>query len=483
MIESTPTTATYPALHLHIDGEWLGVDNRRTHAVINPATGETLAELPLAGNVDLDRALEAADRGFRLWRQADPKKRAEVLSGAARLLRERAEAIALNATLEQGKTLAEALAETHAAAGLFDFYAGEAVRIYGRVLMRPPGQRSLVVKEPIGPVAAFSPWNFPIHNPVRKLGAPIATGCSVILKPAEETPGSAIAVMQALLDAGLPHGVAQLVFGIPDEVSKHLLASPIIRKLSFTGSTAVGKQLMRLSADTVKKTTLELGGHAPVIVFEDCDLEKTVETLAAAKFRNAGQVCVSPTRFYVQEGIYERFVTAIADRSGKLKVADGLAEGTEMGPMANPRRPTSVEAMIAEAVADGARILTGGERIESEGFFFQPTVLADVPVEARAMNEEPFGPIILAAPFKTFDEAVDQANRLPFGLAAFAFTENGRQANRIADAIESGMVGINTARVGAADAPFQGVKQSGHGSEDGAEGLEACLVTKTIHMA
>ncbi len=482
MTESTPTQATYPALRLHIDGEWLGVDNRRTHSVLNPATGDTLADLPLAQTADLDRALEAADRGFRLWRQAGPDQRADVLRGAARLLRERADSIARTATLEEGKTLAEAVAETHAAAGLFDFYAGEAVRIYGRVLMRPPGQRSLVTKEPIGPVAAFSPWNFPIHNPVRKLGAPIATGCSVILKPAEEAPGSAIAVMQALLDAGLPDGVAQLVFGIPDEVSRHLLASPIIRKLSFTGSTAVGKHLMRLSADTVKKTTLELGGHAPVIVFDDCDLEKSVATLAAAKFRNAGQVCVSPTRFYIQEGIYERFVDAIARLSGKLKVANGLAEGAGMGPMANPRRPNSMEAMISEAVADGARILAGGERIESEGFFFQPTVLADVPIETRAMNEEPFGPVVLAAAFRTFDEAVDQANRLPFGLAAFAFTENGRQANRIADAIESGMVGINTARVAAADSPFQGVKQSGHGSEDGSEGLDACLVTKTIHM-
>jgi succinate-semialdehyde dehydrogenase/glutarate-semialdehyde dehydrogenase len=482
VIESTPTKATYPALRLHIDGEWLGVDDRRTHRVLNPATGEPLAELPLAGSTDLVRAVEAAERGFNQWRRADPNDRAAVLIGAARLLRERADAIARNATLEEGKTLAEARAETHAAAGLLDFYAGEAVRIYGRVLMRPPGQRTIVMKEPIGPVAAFSPWNFPVHNPVRKLGAPIAAGCSVILKPAEESPASAIAVMRALQDAGLPAGVAQIVFGVPDEVSRHLLASPVIRKLSFTGSTAVGKQLMRLCADTVKKTTLELGGHAPVVVFDDCDFDKTVETLAASKFRNAGQVCVSPTRFYIQHGIYERFIDAIAARTGRIRVADGLSDGAEMGPLANPRRPASVEAMIREAASDGARVLTGGQRIDSRGFFFAPTVLADVPVTSRAMNEEPFGPVILATPFETFDEAVEQANRLPYGLAAFAFTESGRQANRIADAIESGMVGINTARVGASDAPFQGVKQSGHGSEDGREGVEACLVTKTIHM-
>ena len=482
MIESTPTDGTYAALRLHIGGEWLGGDDRRTQPVLNPATGQTLGELPLVNTQDLDRALEAAEQGFALWRQTNPNERAAVLSGAADLLRERIDVIARNATLEEGKTLAEARSETQAAASLFDFYAGEAVRLYGRVLMRPPGQRSLITKEPVGPVAAFSPWNFPIHNPVRKLGAPIATGCSVILKPSEETPASAIAVMQALLDAGLPAGVAQLVFGIPDEVSRQLLASPIVRKLSFTGSTAVGKQLMRLSADTVKKMTLELGGHAPVIVFDDCDLDKTVETLAAAKFRNAGQVCVSPTRFYIQQDIYEKFVTAIANRSKRIRVADGLAEGTDMGPTANVRRTERVDSMVEEAVSDGARVLTGGKRIDGDGYFYQPTVLADVPVETTAMNEEPFGPLILAAPFKSFDDAVEQANRLPYGLAAFAFTENGRQANRIADAIESGMVGVNTARVGAADAPFQGVKQSGHGSEDGVEGLEACLVTKTIHM-
>ncbi len=472
---------TYPVLRLYIDGEWLERGNRRTHTVLNPATGRALAELPLVDAADLDRALAAAEAGFRRWRQARPDERAAVLNGAARRLRERADEIARVATLEEGKTLAEATIEAKAAAGLLEFYAAEAVRLYGRVLMRPPGSRSLVMKEPVGPVAAFSPWNFPIHNPVRKLAAPLATGCSVILKPAEESPASAIAVVEALLDAGLPPGVAQLVFGVPDEVSRHLLASPVIRKLSFTGSTVVGKQLMRLASDTVKKTTLELGGHAPVIVFDDCDFDATVEQLAQAKFRNAGQVCVSPTRFYVQDGIYDRFVAAIAERSGRVKVDDGLVPASEMGPIANPRRPEAIDAMIADAVGAGGRVLTGGQRIDRDGFFFEPTVMADVPPSARAMNEEPFGPLIIAARFGDLDEAVEQANRLPFGLAAYAFTENGRQANRVADAIESGMVGINTTRMAAADAPFQGVKQSGHGSEDGIEGLIACLVTKTIH--
>ena len=479
---NTKLSTTYPDLKLYLDGEWLGIGHRRTHTVLNPASGQPLAELPLVEAEDLDRALAAAEAGYKLWRQSEPQSRANVLSGAAALLRERAEVIARTATLEEGKTLAEARMEAHAAAGLFDFYAAEAVRLYGRVLMRPAGSRSLVVREPVGPVAAFSPWNFPIHNPVRKLGAPLATGCSVILKPAEEAPGSAIAVLQALLDAGLPPGVAQLVFGVPDEVSRHLLASPIIRKLSFTGSTAVGRQLMRLSADTVKKTTLELGGHSPVIVFDDCDLEATVENLVQSKFRNAGQVCVSPTRFYVQDGIYDSFVRRIAERSAAVSVGDGMAADVQMGPLANPRRPLAIESMIGEAVQDGARILTGGERIDAAGFFFTPTVLSEVPVSTRAMNEEPFGPLIMAARFKTFDEAVDQANRLPYGLAAFAFTENGRQANRIADALETGMVGVNTTRLAAPDAPFQGVKQSGHGSEDGTEGLLACTITKTIHI-
>jgi succinate-semialdehyde dehydrogenase/glutarate-semialdehyde dehydrogenase len=472
----------YPALKLHIDGEWIGAGTRRTHNVINPATGESLGELPLADAADLDRALAAADKGFRLWRKASADERGAVLAGAARLLRERADTIARNATREEGKTLAETRIETMACAGLFDFYAAECKRIYGRVLVRPAGTRSLVMKEPVGPVAAFAPWNFPIHNPGRKLGAPIAAGCSVILKPAEESPASAMAVVQALLDAGLPAGVCQLVFGVPDEVSRHLLASPIIRKLSFTGSTVVGKHLMRLASETMKRTTMELGGHAPVIIFDDCDLEKTVETLAVAKFRNAGQVCVSPTRFYVHENIHDRFVAAFTERVGRVNVGDGLLDTSHMGPMANPRRPEAIEGLVADALSHGATLRTGGERIGDAGFFFRPTVLSDVPSAARIMNEEPFGPVVVTAPFSSFDEVVEQANRLPFGLAGFAFTENGRTANLIGDALEVGMVGINTTALAAADSPFQGVKESGHGSEDGPEGLAACLVTKSIHQ-
>jgi len=474
---------TYTDLKLYIDGEWLGAGSRRTHRVINPANGATLGELPLVDTADLDRALHAADRGYRLWKRATAEERGRVMKGAAQLIRQRADHIARIATLEEGKTLGEARGEAMMTANLFEFYGEECRRTYGRVLVRPTGTRSMVTKEPVGPVAAFAPWNFPIANPGRKLGAPVAAGCSVILKPAEESPASAIEVVRALYDAGLPAGVVQLVFGVPDEVSRHLLASPIIRKLSFTGSTVVGKHLLALAAQTVKRTTMELGGHAPVIVFDDADLDRTVEMLATAKIRNTGQVCVSPTRFYVQEGIYDRFVPAFTERTRKVNVGDGLLETSHMGPMANPRRPAAIEKFVEDARSHGAKVHTGGERHGREGLFFQPTVLSNVPLHAKIMNEEPFGPVAVITPFKTFDDAVEQANRLPYGLAAYAFTESAKRAMLISDALEAGMVGVNVVAMAAADAPFGGVKESGFGSEDGPEGLAACLVTKTIHQA
>jgi succinate-semialdehyde dehydrogenase / glutarate-semialdehyde dehydrogenase len=475
-----------PDPKMFIDGERLGAAGRATHRVINPATGAALAELPLATAADLDRALDTAARGFRRWRAASAAERSRVLAGAAHLMRERIERIATIATLEEGKTLPEARGELHMAAALFDFYAGEVQRIYGRVLVRPAGMLSRVMKEPVGPVAAFCPWNFPIGNPARKLGAAIGAGCSIIIKQPEEAPRSALEVLDCLLDAGLPPDVASCVFGVPDQISRHLLASPVIRKVSFTGSVAVGKHLMKLAAEGSKRTTMELGGHGPVLIFEDADLSKALDLLVAHKFRNAGQVCVSPTRFYVQQGIYERFAKEFAARAAKLNVGDGLDAASQMGPMANLRRPDAIEVFVADALKAGARIAVGGERgggTHRGGYFFRPTVLTDVPLEARVMNEEPFGPIALMRPFKTFDEAVEQANRLPYGLAAYCFTENGRRALLLGDAIESGMIGINTTMIGGADSPFGGVKDSGHGSEDGPEGLEACLVLKSIHQA
>jgi succinate-semialdehyde dehydrogenase/glutarate-semialdehyde dehydrogenase len=472
-------------LKLFIDGEWLGAEGRETRPVLNPATGEVLGELPMATAADLDRALDAAQRGYKIWRATPADARGAVLAGAARLMRERADRIATIATLEEGKTFAEAKAELMGSAGLFDFYAGEVIRTYGRVLVRPTGTLSRVMKEPVGPVAAFCPWNFPIGNPGRKLGAAVGAGCSIIIKPPEETPGSAIEVLKCLLDAGLPKEVASCVFGVPDTVSRHLIASPVIRKVSFTGSVAVGKHLMKLAADGAKRTTMELGGHGPVLVFDDADLERTLDILVPHKFRNSGQVCVSPTRFYVQEGIYERFVAGFTERARQVTVGSGLDPAVRMGPMANPRRPDAIETFVGDAVKVGARVALGGERGGGSvdgGFFFRPTVLADVPLEARVMHEEPFGPLALMRPFSTFEEAIEQANRLPFGLAAYAFTENGRRALLVGDAIEAGMVGINTVRIGGADSPFGGIKDSGHGSEDGPEGLEACMVIKAIHQ-
>jgi succinate-semialdehyde dehydrogenase/glutarate-semialdehyde dehydrogenase len=464
-----------------IDGEKVSGGGRRTFDVVNPATGEPIGALPLAEIADLDRALEVAARGFKIWRKSTPQERAAVLTGAARLMLERADDLARIATTEQGKPFAEARIEVMMNVGLFNFYAGECFRLYGRELVRPEGMRSTVRHEPVGPVAAFAPWNFPLGNPGRKLGAPIAAGCSVIMKAAEETPASALGVLQCLLDAGLPKEVAQAVFGVPDEVSRHLLASPVIRKLSFTGSTVVGKHLAKLAAEDMKRTTMELGGHGPVLVFGDADLDKALDTAVAGKYRNAGQVCVSPTRFIVEENVFERFRDGFVERAKKVKVGDGLAEGTQMGPMANARRPEAMDRLIGNAKAKGATLHTGGERIGNQGFFYAPSVLSEIPLDADVMNEEPFGPLALINPFKGEDDMISEANRLPYGLAAYAWTGDYQRQRRLAAEIETGMLGINSHMIGGADAPFGGVKWSGHGSEDGPEGVLACMVLKAVH--
>lgn len=471
----------YPSLHMMIDGQPVSGGGRRTHAVVNPATGETIGELPLADAADLDRALEVAAQGFRIWRDSTPQQRAAVLQGAARLMLERQEDLARIATMEEGKTLPEARIEVLMNVGLFNFYAGEVFRIYGRTLVRPAGQRSTVTHEPVGPVAAFAPWNFPLGNPGRKLGAPIAAGCSVILKAAEETPASALGVLQCLLDAGLPKQVAQAVFGVPDEVSRHLLGSPVIRKLSFTGSTVVGKHLMKLAADNMLRTTMELGGHGPVLVFADADVDTALDMMAASKYRNAGQVCVSPTRFIVEESVFDRFRDGFVERVGRIKVGNGLEDGVMMGPMANPRRPEAMDRLIGEAKARGAKLHTGGERIGNAGYFYAPTVLSEIPLDAAIMNEEPFGPVALINPFSGEEAMIAEANRLPYGLAAYAWTQDAKRQKRLSREIETGMLGMNTTMIGASDAPFGGVKWSGHGAEDGPEGLMACLVTKAVH--
>ena len=477
-------TREYQAdLALFINGSWRSGEGRDVHQVLNPATGLVVAELPLATDADLDEALEAAARGFEQWRATDIGIRAAMLHKAAGLIRERAEAIATLLTIEQGKPLGEARTEILSCATVFEYCAEEAKRSYGRIAIRPAGQRAMVLKQPVGPVASLTPWNFPASLMSKKVAAALATGCSVIAKPAEETPGSTSAIIRCLADAGVPAGVVQLVFGVPDKVSRHLLGSPVIRKLSFTGSIPVGRHLMKLAADGLKRVTMELGGHAPVLVFDDCNLEKTLDIVVTQKFRNAGQVCISPTRFYVQDGIYDRFVAGFNERTRKVKVGNGLDADTVMGPLANSRRPAAVGSLIEDAIAKGARVGTGGSADNGDGFFFRPTVLSDVPLEADIMTNEPFGPVALIRPFAKFEDAIEQANRLPFGLASFVHTENGRTANMAGDLIEAGMVGINTAAISMADMPFGGVKDSGFGSEGGPEGLESYYVTKAIHQA
>ena len=449
--------------------------------VINPATEEVLGHQPLATAADLDRALQAAQRAWPVWRAKPPGERGRILHKAAELLRERAELLAWLACVEEGKTLPEARIEAGMAAEIFTWYAEEGRRAYGRVLpQRTPGVRMTVVKEPIGPVAGFAPWNFPLGNPARKLGAALGGGCSCIVKPAEETPACAIVIAQALIEAGVPAGVINVVFGVPSEVSQHLLTSPIIRAMSFTGSVPVGKLLAKISAEGMKRTTMELGGHAPVLVFDDVDVEAVLDLAVAAKFRNAGQVCVSPTRFYVHHSIYERFVAGFTARARAQQVGNGLVAGNRMGPLAHDRRAPVVQGFIDDAVACGATLQTGGKAIAGPGYFYEPTVLSDVPETARIMNEEPFGPVAVINPFSDFDTVIAQANRLPYGLAAYAFTQSAKRVNLLGEQIEAGMIGINSFTIAVPESPFGGVKESGHGSEEGIEGLDAVMVTKFI---
>ncbi len=472
---------SYPALHLFIGGEWLGAEGRDSLPVTDPATDAVLGALPVATPADLDAALDAAAEGFRVWRAVSAFERARILYRAADLMRERARHIGHVTTLEQGKPLSDSVAEAEACADIFDWFAEEGRRAYGRIVpSKFPRVRNLVVKEPVGPVAAFTPWNFPITIPSRKLAAALAAGCSVIIKPAEETPAGCLELVRALDDAGLPKGVLNVVFGHPAQISEHLIASPVIRKLSFTGSTAVGKHLSRLAADNLTKTTMELGGHAPVIVFDDADLDQAAMMMARSKFRNAGQICITPTRFYLHDAIHDEFVARFTRIAEGLKVGNGLEAGVAMGPLANPRRVEAMESFIGDACERGAACVSGGARIGNVGNFWRPTVLADVPTEARVMNEEPFGPLAVTQRFARFDEVVEQANRLPYGLSAYAFTGSAARIAAVGEALEAGMVGINHAILTGPETPFGGIKESGHGSEGGIEGLEGFLNTKYI---
>ena len=473
----------YANLQLFIDGQWIDSGGGAGEDVINPATEKPLAHLPHASTADIDRALEAAKKGFAVWRAVSAYDRAKIMRKAADLMRERYDAISKTLVQEEGKAYAEARAEVITSADIIEWYAEEGRRAYGRVVPGRGKLRQIVIQEPVGIVTAFTPWNFPALTPARKIGGALAAGCSLILKASEETPGTCVEMVRCFADAGLPAGVLNLVFGVPAKISEHLIAKDEVRKISFTGSIPVGKHLAVLAAKGMKRATMELGGHSPVVVFADADPEKSADTIAGFKYRNSGQVCISPTRFYVQEQVYDRFLARFTEYAKGLKLGDGLEKGVTMGPLANARRIDAMESFVRDAKDRGGKIATGGERHGNQGYFFEPTVITDVPDDSKIMTQEPFGPLAPVVRFKTLDEVVERANSLPYGLAAYAFTGSAHTANLIGDALQSGMVGVNSIAVSTPETPFGGIKESGYGSEGGLEGLQAYLNTKFISQA
>ncbi|CAG2137166.1 Alpha-ketoglutaric semialdehyde dehydrogenase 1 [Cupriavidus yeoncheonensis] len=476
---------TYPDVQLFIDGQWQDAAGGETLAVFNPVTGKEIGRVAHARIADLDRALAAAQRGFETWRELPAIERNQIMRRAAALMRERAAEIGRVLTQEQGKPFAEAKGEAMAAADIIEWFADEGLRVYGRLVPSrfSLSTRQMVVKDPVGPVAAFTPWNFPINQVVRKLGAALACGCSMIVKAPEETPASPAELIRAFADAGLPAGVLGLVYGNPVEISNYLIPHPTIRKVTFTGSTPVGKQLAALAGQHMKRVTMELGGHAPVIVCEDADIALAVRAAGAAKFRNAGQVCISPTRFLVHESVKCEFVAELVRYTQGLTVGDGLQEGTRMGPLANARRVTAMAEFTQDAMEKGATLAFGGERLGDAGNFWRPTILTDVPLEAKVFNDEPFGPMAAIRGFHTMEEAIAEANRLSFGLAGYAFTRSLKHADLLARKIEVGMLWVNMPAMPSAELPFGGIKDSGYGSEGGPEAMDAYLNVRAISVA
>ena len=478
----TNPTRSYVDTQLFIDGQWQDAADGRSLPVFNPATGAEIGRVAHAGKADLDKAVAAAVKGFETWRDMTPAERSKIMRKAAALVRERAGQIAPLLTQENGKPLPEAKVEVLAAADITEWFAEEGFRVYGRIV--PPRAnlaiRQMVLKDPVGPVAAFTPWNFPINQVVRKIAPALAAGCSVLVKAPEETPAAPAALIRAFADAGLPPGVLGLVYGQPAEISGYLIPHPAIRKITFTGSTPVGKQLAAMAGQHMKRVTMELGGHAPVIVCDDADIALAVKAAGGAKFRNAGQVCISPTRFLVHDSVKDEFARALAAYAQGIKVADGLAEGTQMGPLANPRRLAAMTAFHEDAVAKGARVLAGGARMGEAGNFWAPTVLADVPLEARIFNDEPFGPVAAIRGFSRLEDAIAEANRLSYGLAGYAFTRSLKNADLLARRVEVGMLWVNMPAMPSAEMPFGGIKDSGYGSEGGPEALEAYLNARAV---
>lgn len=469
----------YPQLKLCIDGQWVA-ETGAVCEVINPADGSILGHLPVAGVPELDRAIAAAEKGLRIWRSTPPARRTEVLLKAAVLLRERIELIAPLSTLEVGQPIGDARNYLLRGAEIIDWDANEGRRVYGRIIPSEPGLRQMVVHEPVGVVAALTPWNAPIFTPCRKIASALAAGCSLILKAAEEAPAATMALVQCFIDAGVPPGVLNLVYGDPAMISRYLIEAPAVRLISFTGSVPVGKYLAQLAAQQMKPTIMELGGHAPVIVCADADVQGAAEKIAAAKYRNAGQACIAPSRFYVHESVYASFVERFVAAAEKIKVGPGFEAGVGMGPLANIRRLAAVESLVDDALKRGARAASGGKRLPGPGFFFPPTVLVDVPGDARILSEEPFGPVVTIAPFRELDDAIAQANALPYGLAGYAFTRSAATADKIATELECGAIAINHLTVSTHGIPFGGVKESGIGREGGTEGVAGYTISKTV---
>jgi succinate-semialdehyde dehydrogenase/glutarate-semialdehyde dehydrogenase len=473
--------ADYPVLKLLINGEWI---SRPGQPVINPADETTIGTVPHATTADLAAAVAAAEQGFKVWRNTSPAKRAEIILKAVGIMRQRVEEMAVVMTLEQGKPIAQSRLEVQRASDIIEWDAQEGRRTYGRIIPSEPGMRHTVLRQPIGPVAAFSPWNFPVSSPSRKVGGALSAGCSIILKASEETPGGAYQLARCFVDAGLPAGVLSLVYGDPAAISAYLIPHPSIRLVTFTGSIPVGKRLAAMAGQHMKPAIMELGGHAPVIVCDDVDPEAAAAAAVLGKSRNAGQVCVSPTRWFVAERIHAPFAKAFAEKAAALKIGNGLDPSNQMGPLANHRRIEAMTELVADAKANGAKVLSGGARLANRGYYFPLTVLSDLPDQAGAMREEPFGPLALVNPGKNLDEAIAKANSLPYGLAAYAFTNSARNVERLSEELEVGNLSINHYVASLAETPFGGVKDSGYGREGGVEGLQGYTVVKNVsHLA
>jgi succinate-semialdehyde dehydrogenase/glutarate-semialdehyde dehydrogenase len=481
--EAIMATATATLKQMYIDGKWCPADSGKTLGVINPATEEVIAEIAYGGRAEVRRALEAAHRAMQSWMKQTAWDRAKVLKKTAELMRERADAIARTLTLEQGKPLVESKAEILHSADTFEWFAEEGKRAYGQVIPHSvQGKRHVTVKHAVGVVGAISPWNFPITLQSRKIAPALAAGCTVVSKPASQTPLSLIEVFECMIEAGLPAGVANLVMGPAQEIADEFLENPICRKLSFTGSTEVGKQLMRGCADQVKRLSLELGGHAPFIVFPDADPEVGAKIAVTGKFRNNGQVCIAPSRFYVHKDVQKKFTEASVEFARGLKLGNGLEPGIEVGPMFEKRAMDNTINLVEDAKQHGAKVLTGGKRSDrfKKGYFFEPTVLTDLKMDAKIMTEEPFAPVMPLLDFNKIDDVIKAANNTRYGLAAYVFTNDLTVAWKMAEGLEAGIIGINDPVPAAPQCPFGGMKESGLGRELAHEGLEAYLETKYV---